>query len=168
MRNAIRYAAIVMAAIIAVGCQGGGVLRESEPPALHELRLKQALSIPAGAARTYFQQGRQQAGKNRYEPHCEFELSTVSDRPQSVRADVFKVRRLTQRLVADEHSGMPPALNLMRNQDVFYETQVLLQSLKQPAVRKLICRHWTQSYGRLDYLSGAQIQAILGEIWVVN
>ena len=73
-----------------------------------------------------------------------------------------------RRIVSDENSGFPPRLDPFANQDVFHETHLWLSSERQPGVRKLICRSWTQSLGRGRYLSAWEIGRVLGEAFVLR
>lgn len=161
---------------VGVGSGGGGVGVAASVPVgqgdsgladVRELLLTRDLEIPAGWARAFFQDGRQTSGKDRYRPHCEFEVSNVSDGTETVRADRFVITGITQRMMMDEDSGVPVFMpNMFGSQDIFYETRMKLASRHQPGVRELICRDWSQDFGRGWYLSLGQMQAVLGDHFV--
>jgi len=135
----------------------------------HTLRLTRELKIAPGRARAFFQDGVQSGGKDRYRPYCEFEISTVSERPQWVRPDTFTIRRVERRTVTDEDTGMPLFFpTVFGSQDIFYETHLWLDSRRQPGVRKLVCRDWSQDFGRGGHLSGRAIQSVLGDSLVLE
>ena len=145
-------------------CQRDGVPRSGAPASpLNELELTRQLQIPAGTARAYFQHGAQSPSKDRYQPYCELEISTVAQQPQLLAPDTFAITGTMLRMVSDEDSGMPVRLTFYGGQDVFHEIHMRLSSRQQPGVRKLICRSWTQDLGRGRYLSIQEMQAVLGD-----
>ncbi len=150
-------------------CQsGGGPVGGSPADLLHELELKREVRIPSKAARAFFQHGEQIASKDRYESYCELEISTVAEQPQRVAPDTFAITRVARRLVSDEESGMPVQIGIFGSQDVFHETHLWLSSERQPGVRKLICRSWTQDLGRGRFLSVSEMQEVLGSGFVLR
>jgi hypothetical protein len=157
--RASRTASLVSAACVlaAAGCATGG------PPPPSELVLRRDLEVPAQRARAVFQGGAQVGSADRYELHCELEIATLADAPQRLPAGRFAVTRVTRRAVADPDTGTPPRLDLFADQDVFYETHLWLSGARAPAVRKLVCRNWTQSFGRGGYPGPEQIRRALGE-----
>ena len=144
-------------------CQsGGGPVGRSPAAPLHELELKRELLIAPRAARAFFQHGAQTASKDRYQPYCELEISTVAEQPQRVAPDTFAITGMVRRLVSDEESGMPVRIDIFGSQDIFHETHLWLRSERQPGVRKLVCRSWAQDLGRGRFLSVREMQEVLG------
>ncbi len=161
----MRLLVFLACVILVTACQTGGRPMESYPTAapLHEIELLQEIFIPPNAARAFFQNGVQVPKKDRYEPHCEFEISTVSEQSQRVAPDTFTIARVTRRRVSDEDAGIPIRIGVFGSQDIFHETHLWLNSESQPGVRKLICRSWTQHLGQGGFLSIRQMQAVLGD-----
>ena len=129
---------------------------------MYRLELTRKLRIPAGSARAYFQHGRQIPSKDRYQPYCELEIVTVAQYPQQVAPDTFDIVGTGLRMVSDEDSGMPVWPGFYGGQDIFHEIHMRLSSSQQPRVHRLICRSWSQDFGRGRYLSIQGIQAVLG------
>ena len=165
----MRIIAWLVCVVSIAACQSGdGPMGGSPSTPLYELELKRELLIPTGAARAYFQHGAQTASKDRYQPYCELEISTVAEQPQRVAPDVFAITRLARRLVSDEESGMPVRTEFFGSRDIFHESHLWLSSRRQPGVRKLICRSWTQDLGRGRFLSVREMQAVLGSGFVLK
>ncbi len=134
-----------------------------ESAVLRAVLLTRDLQIAPGRARAFFQDGVQTPGKDRYRPHCEFEISTVAEAPQTVHPGRFTVTGVVHRMVTDENAGIPLFVpSMFGGQDIFYETRIRLASRAQPGVRELICRDWSQDFGRGYYLGRGAIQAVLG------
>ena len=156
---------IILLLVIAVlaGC-GGNPPRSS--PGVGVVNLTREVVIPANRARTVFEGGRQVDAGGRQAPHCEFEISTVSKRPQVVEPDTFGVRRIGNRIVGDQDSGIPPSMwgrdAFFCIQDMIYETDIRLASDVQPGVRRLLCRQTFDTCHRGWYLTLPEIQQILG------
>lgn len=95
-------------AILAIACllflQGCGPLlvRDEAVGAYAAVRsgvfeLHEDLTIRAGRTRTYLQDGAIVSGVNEFRPHCQLEINTLSESPQTVRADRFIVTRIGTR-----------------------------------------------------------------------
>lgn len=132
------------------------------------LTLNQDLPIPSGHARVFMQDGRviPKSAVNIYYPHCNFEVSTVSDGSARILADRFLVTGTRQGFVevvrapassvqvaavglvmAGEDSGGPPPMSRL----VHYR----LHAERQPDVRGLTCHggmaeEWEAEYPTLD------------------
>jgi hypothetical protein len=129
--------------------------------------LLQDLTIPEGRARALFQDGRQVVAVDRYRPHCELEISTVSEQPQSLAADRLLVRRRERRVVSDENAAIPAfgwgfGSPWGDYQDNFYETLFWLRAETQPGVRRLLCRDWYRSSDIGRYLTLDEMLRVLG------
>ena len=153
-----------VAAVVLSGCAGAPP--GPAVPGAGTVTLTREVSIPAGRARAVFEGGRQVDAGSRLEPHCEFEISTVAPEPQVVRPDTFGVRRIGQRVVGDEDTGMPPRLfgrdAFMCIEEMIFETDIRLGSDIQPGVRRLLCRRTFDSCTGGRFLSAGEIRAILG------
>lgn len=159
----MRIITLLLCIVSIAACQaGGGPMGGSPVAPLHELELKREVYIPARAARAFFQHGARTPSKDRYQSYCELEISTVAEQPRRVAPDTFTITGVVRRLVSDEDSGMPVRLDIFGGQDIFHETHLRLSSERQPGVRKLICRSWSQYPGRGRFLSVREMQAILG------
>ena len=159
-----RYAAVLisMAPALLAGCMAGQPAR----PGVGVVTLTREITIPPNRARAVFQGGRQVDGGGGYAPHCELEISTVSEQPQVVRPDRFGVRRIGSRVVGDQDTGMPPRLfgrdAFFCIEDMIYETDIRLGSDIQPGVRRILCRQTFDTCTGGRFLSLGEIQAILG------
>ena len=104
------------------------------------------VSIPAGRARIFFQAGNLVRGVNEFRPHCQLEVNSLSDRPQTIHADVFSVTSLSTR--SDQVvMGMPAQLAALAFFGLWdggesrrmYVYLFGLHSDRQPDVRALNC-----------------------------
>lgn len=59
--------------------------------------LHKEVQVPAGRTRVFFQDGELRPGINEFRPHCQLEVNSLRDRPQTVQADVFSITRLSTR-----------------------------------------------------------------------
>lgn len=136
------------------------------PPTAQDwrLRLTREVIIPAGRARAMFQDGRQVGGVDRYRPHCEFEINTVSEQPQRVAPDRLFVVRRERRVVTDENAAIPAFFSgpFDCDRDNFYESLYWLRAEQQPGVRRLLCRDWFRSCDLGRHLSLDEILEVLG------
>ncbi|MFW2372949.1 MAG: hypothetical protein ACN4GM_07490 [Gammaproteobacteria bacterium] len=135
------------------------------------LELHQSLSIRPHRARTFIQYGQiiEEKSIDRYYPYCEFEISTLSDEPQTIKPDQFKIYKVNDNdhevnryfmyaNITLSDSGGPGILG--------FATEFYLRSDIQPQVRKLICLHWDEpSQGK--YLKLPEIRKTLGNIFSI-
>lgn len=158
----MRSIILLFTVVLLAGCGGN----PSRPAGAGVVELNRELVIPANRARTVFEAGRQVDAGGKYVPHCEFEISTVSESPQVVKPDVFGVQRIGNRIVGDQDSGAPPSLfgrdAFFCIADMIYETDIRLASDIQPGVRRLLCRQTFDTCTGGRYLSLPEIQQILG------
>ena len=141
-----------------------------QPPAslTLEFELTRPLQIPANSAHTNFENGRTSAGRNLFAKHCEFEINTVRETPQTVLPDTFRVSRAMRRVVGDEQTGMPRfPFGFFGCTEQYYETHFWLSSQQQPGVRKLICR---EGFNFCDgrHMTLGEIQQVLGTQIVIK
>lgn len=121
------------------------------------------ISIPAHRAHTAFQAGRQVGGVDRFEPWCELEIRSVSERPQRVEPGRFPVRRVGQAFIRDYNTRAPAWVGGLSCTDlVFQETTWWLEPKPGSPVTWLRC---IAPYIHCRFgppLSPAQMQAVVG------
>lgn len=128
--------------------------------------LERSVTIPANQARVIFQHGRPMRGKNLFEWHCELEIDTVSDAPQRIEADTFRITSASSRVVRDELSGMPVMpFGLLACGERYYETHFRLHSATQPGVRKMLCRNGYNFCSNEDFITRQEMKEVFGS-WV--
>ncbi len=133
---------------------------------IQAFELHRDVMVPANQARLIFQYGRPKPGKNLFDWHCELEINTVSESPQRLLADSFRVTSASARIVRDELSGMPAMpFGVIDCGDRFYETHYRLHSSRQPGVRKMICRNGYTFCSVGKFAGRYEMQAIFGE-WI--
>jgi hypothetical protein len=151
------YLAIVVSAslLLLTGC-GPLQVRDDATGAYATARggmfeLHKEITLRAGRTRAYLQDGAVAAGVNEFRPHCQFEINTLSESPQTVRTDSFVIVRTTTR--TDQVVQAAPLLLAAlgdiahRPFDHFdggdtrrmYAYVFYLHSDRQPDVRALIC-----------------------------
>jgi len=165
--TAILGQAPVVAAVALCGALLGGCnLTGSRLPNADDWRLilLNDVVIPAGRARALYQNGKQVARVDLYNPHCEIEIDTVDERPQRLHADSFYVTRRMLRVVSDEQSAMPASIlsPLNCSEDNYYESLFWLASERQQDIRMLLCRNWSMSCDLGRHLTLAEILNVLG------
>lgn len=113
--------------------------------------LLEDMPIRAGRTRTYLQDGAIVAGVNEFRPHCQLEINTLSESPQTVRADRFVVTRIgtrTDQVVQSAALQLAALDGIARWPfDGFMDGELRrmyvyifhLHSDRQPDVRALIC-----------------------------
>lgn len=106
------------------------------------------LRIPPASASVRLQYGQAVArnGVREYDPFCVFEIDTVSDGPQIVQPDRFRVTRVSHSVgsIADALASGPGAVRVVMFNDemhshIYFKTLFHLRSEQQPAVRQLTC-----------------------------
>ncbi|BBP47111.1 hypothetical protein THMIRHAS_24840 [Thiosulfatimonas sediminis] len=119
--------------------------------------LQQSLSIPAGSARVYIQNGQITGyGFDRFEPHCRLEVKTLREQATLIQADQFKITavRIGEEAVAERTTqsvpqmlanfGLQPAMASDSDKDsnrtpTMDYVHLYLQSANQPDVLRLTC-----------------------------
>ena len=141
------------------------------------LILQRELRIPAHALAVYLQDGQVlPGGVSQYRPNCKFELRQKQNEPQIVAAGVFPVAHFAINR-GDFASTISQSFRPVRYRlDLFdedapsfivYASYFFLASAEQPDVLRLSCRHW-QAWGEGRYLSLAEIQQALGEVFTLR
>jgi hypothetical protein len=130
--------------LLLAGCAGA----PSQGVDAGRLVLLTQMTIPPESATVRLQYGKPVArnGVREYDPFCIFEINTVSDGPQTVHPDTFRVTRISETVgtIADTASGPDPApikvamFDDHRPSHIYYKTLFWLQSDKQ-AVRLMSC-----------------------------
>lgn len=172
---------LLAASFLSACAQGGGYGPESPHyvyPGGLSIELKKPLTIPPGEAGVRLQYGRTVArnGVQETDPHCIFELDTVSDGRQTVQPEAFRVTRWQRRITT--FSGMPVGFRAValtdfddgRPSQIYYITEFRLRSEQQPAVRSLTCQHDQAAPGIAiaRHLTLAEMRAALGEYFVLD
>ncbi len=87
---------MLSAGLLLTGCAGMGRVPEAYR-AVHHFELRKPLTIPAGAARVFVQNGRTKSysAVDWYSPWCALEVREVKDAPQQVAPGVFRVIRVS-------------------------------------------------------------------------
>lgn len=145
-------------------------------PAGTRLVLNHPLEIPANWATARLQYGKVHAfgHVHEQEPHCIFEINTVSVESQRVEPDIFivtDVRRSVSEIAvfpgffirsafADDDAPIP----------IFYKTTFWLRSDRQPGVRSLVCQvgPYSSDFMRLQHLTVMEIRQALGSIFTLE
>jgi hypothetical protein len=135
------------------------------------ITLHEALTVPAGHARVFMQNGKVRAKTrlDRYRPHCNFEVRSVSDGSLRIEPDTFVVTKIIEdeeevvsrqqplRLAGWEMTGgdaLPMVTRLVRHR---------LHSQRQPQVMRLTCHGGFDDPWEVDYPSISEIRRALGE-----
>jgi hypothetical protein len=140
------------------------------------LVLLTALTIPPESATLRLQYGKPVARNavQEQDPFCVFEINTVSDSPQTVHPDTFRVTRIGHGIdtIADAASALPyPApikvglSNDHRPSHIYYKTLFWLHSEQQAGVRLLTCmsnQNLPGVYPFMRHLTLQEIRAALG------
>jgi hypothetical protein len=79
--------------------------RDYVPLSNASVELHRDVVVPPGMARVFFQAGVAQTAINEYRPHCELTVRTLAERPQTIHADHFTVKRVTSDIVHVAASG---------------------------------------------------------------
>jgi hypothetical protein len=149
------FLAVSLAFLVLAGCQNTSTtVRESSTSNIYQqlqgagLVLKQAVSVPAGKARAFVQDGEVRSGFDSYKPHCAFEISTINHDGFTIEADAFAINRVQSqilRVVSAEPirlaglqltSGIGGAGGSSSYYDGYH---FWLSSVKQPEVRRMSC-----------------------------
>ncbi len=138
---------LVLVLLLLAGC--AGTTRNGPDPG--RLVLLAAQTIPPESATLRLQYGKPVARNavREYDPFCVLEINTVSDSPQGVRPDTFRVTRIGHSIgtIADtiafttSHPS-PIKVGLASDQrptHIYYKTLFWLRSEQQPGVRLLTC-----------------------------
>jgi hypothetical protein len=136
------------------------------------LDLLAPLIIPPGEASARLQYGHPVARNavREYDPFCVFEIDTVSDSPQTVRPDSFRILQVTQSI--DTIAALPyPALikvGMSGNDlpsNIYYKTRFTLRSEQQSGARTLTClsnQHMPGVYPFMRFLTLEEMRGALG------
>jgi hypothetical protein len=138
--------------LLSLGCQSSG--ERYALAGITEFEALQPITVPAGTARAKFQGGRMNAGIDPYQPHCELEISKVSEQPQQVEPDRFTVTKGATAVLSDPVARLPlagPFVSITCGDMIFYESRYWLSSPNQPGVRTMSCRQafnwcWGDAY----------------------
>ena len=159
------------------GC-GHGIVTDEDSPRSRLLPgsvlvLHQALTVPPGHTRVFLQDGkvRDKLKLDMYYPHCNFELRTLSDAPQTIRPDRFVITQVSwnEETVVDAATN-PGRLKRVSDSGDTYAgpiTRLLhhrLHSESQTTVMRLTCHGGFDDPWRASFPSVNQIRKVLGEV----
>ena len=133
--------------------------------------LERAVEFPTERANVYIQDGqvRPYGGVDLYSPHCELIIRGDISHARTVSPDTFEIYRSVQEInpiygMQTSGSATFPGAGESR---AMFQTTMYLRSKSQPHVYQLVCGQWV--YGSSDdYLTVAQIRAVLGNLIVLN
>ena len=134
--------------------------------------LNQDVTVPAGRARLFLQDGEIVGGRNLYQPHCILEVDSVDHQGFPVSAgrfDVVRIQRSTVQIAAQR--GFRLASTVMAfdawrdNSDRFHDGyHFWLQSDTQPSVMRLTCYGVFERPSHLRPPTLEEIGVALGEV----
>jgi hypothetical protein len=148
-----------------------------EIPEGSTLVLNRDITIRAGTVRTLYQGGREVYAPNQWEPFCKFEILTLKDEPQQVKADEFVIYRSGRGedtlLVGLETLPRYARAGILFFDDDqpsphIYGTYLFLRSPAQPDVYRLLCGHLQDSASVPRHLTINQIRAALGDTFTLQ
>jgi hypothetical protein len=174
----------VVCALLTAACTGVPVKDEESPLSRivpgSRIVLHEALTVPAGHARVFLQDGKVRAKTRlrRYYPHCNFEIEQVSDGTLQIIPDTFTVTAIRSdevEFVSRPRRGpiVPAALTLANGDGdaVILLNRLVehrLHSAAQPQVMRLTCYSGFDEGWSVAYPSVRQIRQTLGEIATVE
>lgn len=169
----IQATVICLAGTVLSACQQTHVsIDVSKQTYLHEIAvesilvLNQDIQISPSNARIYFQHGAQVDSPNidKYQAWCEFEVRTLSDKSETIRAGDFHIHKLV-----NERSGLLDGMvsGFMSNTLEEFSTLFYLRSANQPDVFRLTCLR-RKGTRMKTYLTLKDMQAALGNIITLN
>lgn len=142
----------VIGGLLLIGCAPQGSLRVNDEAAVMRLAggtfsLRQTLSVPAGKARVFVQDGRPVSGFDQYRPHCALEIRSVQHDGFDVTPGVFRITRVQrslERVVRSDRlqlAGLYLGLGMDGlGSSAYHEGYHLwLDSPEQPGVMRLSC-----------------------------
>ncbi|MCW9089119.1 MAG: hypothetical protein OQK54_06280 [Gammaproteobacteria bacterium] len=173
-----KLATVVLLGILLAGCQQTPVRDEgsnrSRITVGSTLTLNKPLVVPAGHARVFLQYGkvREKVRLKRYQPHCNFEITVVSDGTQRIEPGEFVVTDLSmdeEEVVRRSGPLRYAALQLSDDGDMAPQIALLihhkLHAEGQPQVMRLTCHGGFADPWQAEYPSVSAIREALGE-WV--
>jgi len=140
------------------------------------ITLQQPLEIGPGEASARLQYGRvvPRNGVQEFDPHCIFEIETVTDTPRILAPGSFRVSEIQRRV--ETHSGMPVFPWHYRSHwhdrspsQLYYITQFRLLPNNDTPARRLICQHdqANPGFGMARHLSPTEIRQALGNLLLI-
>lgn len=173
---------VALAILLLVGCQSELGLRGASD-LTRDLRQKQVsfllnqdVSIPAGRARLFLQDGGIVGGRNLYRPHCALEIDSIDHMGFPISAETFEVVRVQRSTVQIASQGDPRfAATFMafgayrsRSGRLHDGYHFWLQSETQPAVMRLTCYGIFARPSDLEPPTLEEVNAALGEVGTIQ
>jgi len=151
----MRRYSIIPAVLFLAACQGGGSLAVRDATGVDRftrfqgasLVLNHDLSIAAGKARVFLQNGEVSGGFDSYRTHCAFEIDSVRHDGKTIQAGTFTISRVQGSIQPVVTRGLLQVASLQlfagldgAGSQSFYEGyHFWLTSVDQPEVRRLSC-----------------------------
>lgn len=173
MRNVF---VILCLASYTVACSTGPVDPEHSPyyaiPTGSSLVLQQEVVIPANKAAIYIQYGEVKTYKeiDKYYPHCKFEVRTIREQNQTVKADTFIVTRTaTDETIVRRQNSPFRYVDIDGGGISFIEMFriMYLHSDQQPDVLRLSCGHRAVS-PHYEHLTVSEVRKALGGLMTLG
>lgn len=174
----LKLAMTVLTVMLASACQQAPVRDEDSPRSRigvgSTIVLNEALTVPAGHARVFLQNGkvREKVELDRYRPHCNFEVRAVSEGDLQIEPDRFVVTDLVEdeeEVVEKRGPVQYAGLGIGGGMDSITLTsryvQHRLSSERQPEVLWLTCHGGFDDPFDVEYPSISDIRKALGK-WV--
>jgi hypothetical protein len=164
--------------VLLLGCRAEPMLRGASD-LTRDLRqkdvrfvLNQDVSVPAGQARLFLQDGAIVGGRSFYRPHCNLEIDSVSHSGFPISAGSFEVTRVQRTTVQIASTELPRLAattmvwgSLRSSSDRFFDGyHFWLVSETQPAVMRLTCYGIYERPGRLRPPTLQDIEIVLGQV----
>ena len=176
---------LLVVAVLLTGCQPPQVRDPDSPyflpPVGSRLVLEEPITVPGGKAAVYIQAGKalRYSGLDRYDPHCKFELRTVSAERRRVAPDTFLVHKV-ERFSFSVERRQAGAVRVATQGGIrigsendggpFVEvmtTRLSLQSERQPEVFRMECSHW-DDFNFPDHLTLNQMRSTLKGLFTIE
>jgi hypothetical protein len=122
------------------------------------LKLLKTVSIPPNTSHVNLQYGKLVSDNDldRYYPHCQFEISTLSSEARRVEPDAFKITKVVNRVYI---VSWPDLTN--------YVTKLWIHSDKSPQVLYMYCAQYnTDNFP--DWVTVAEMKAAWGEYFSIK
>ena len=172
--------ALVLPLILLTACQGGVMKNEESPfydvPAGSELILNETIKIPAGRTSVYLQGGKvlPYSQIDPYNPHCQFDIRTKKDVPQTINKDKFVIYKIGHRIGGLKRQIKVAGLRVFSGGNgnggpshETFATILYLRSENQPDILTMTCQHWADPTDA-EYLTIKQMRKAMGSVFVLK
>jgi hypothetical protein len=170
--------------LLLAACQMAAVRDENSPHSRLALgstiTLHQTLNVPAGHSRVFLQFGEVVAKikLDQYQPHCDFEVRSVSKGEETIRPDTFTVTKVMEdeeevvgRQSPQHYASLDSDLSLGGGEMLPMVSRFVrhtLYSVSQPQVMRLTCHGGFDDPWEVKTPSVSEIRRVLGAIATVT